>query len=155
MTMPEKDDTGKGDGNKDKPEKDKADEPDLSNLPIEPEVLDKLPPEARKRLVEMNSFMALSGPMMPPFLKKINEEHISRVLELSDKDSQRAFEDAQSSKKYTLAYVVCSFLLFGFIIVYLADRNPVLLKDILTVLGIFAGGFGAGFGLKAFQDRSK
>jgi hypothetical protein len=153
--MPEKDDTGKGNSDKDKPDKEKPSEPELSELPIEPEVLEKLPPEARKRLVEMNSFMALSGPMMPPFLKKVNEEHISKVLELSDKESQREFELAQSSKKYNLAYIVLSFLLFGFIIVYLADRNPVLLKDILTVLGIFAGGFGSGFGVKAYQDRHK
>jgi len=49
------------------------------------EILDKLPPEARK-MVEMSLSMAsISGPMLPPFLKKINEEHISKVLELSDK----------------------------------------------------------------------
>jgi hypothetical protein len=153
--MPEKDNTGEEENKKSKADKDKADTPELSELSIEPEVLDKLPPDTKKRLVEMNSFMALSGPLVPPFLKKINEEHISKVLEISDKDSQRAYDDAQATKKYTLAYIVLSFLLFGFIVVYLADRNPALLKDILIVLGIFAGGFGSGFGVKAYQDRNK
>jgi|SRR5215213_4902347 len=151
--MPEKDDTGKKDNSKEEVGKNKKNEPELSNLPIEPEVLEKLPPDARKRLVEMNSFMALSGPMIPPFLKKVNEEHISKVLDISDKDSQRIYDDAQSTKKYILAYVVLSFILFGFLVVYLADKNPTLLKEILTVLGIFAGGFGAGYGVKTYKER--
>lgn len=114
-----------------------------------PRAIQQLPPEVR----EVVSMMGFSGPVTPPFLNKVNEEHISKVLEITDKDSQRTYDDAQSSKKYSLAYVVLSFLLFGFVIVFLADKNAALLKDILIILGVFAGGFGAGYGVKAFKDR--
>jgi hypothetical protein len=69
----------------------------------------------------MGSF---SGPIHPPFMKKINEEHISKMLELSENESKRDFEDAQSTKKYNLAYVLIFCALFVFSVVYLGDRNP-------------------------------
>ena len=123
--------------------------------PIEPEVFDKLPPDA-KRLVEMSLTMArFSGPMPNPLLEKISGEHIGKIIENTEKDSERQYKDIQSARKYALAYVAMSILLFGFIIVYLADRNPTLLKEILVVLGIFAGGFGSGYGVKAYKDRDR
>jgi thiol:disulfide interchange protein len=103
----------------------------------------------------MLSMAGFSGPVTSPLQRKINEEHISKVLEIADKDSQRSYDDAQSSKRYFLAYIVLSFLLFGFIIVFLADKNPTLLRDILFILGAFAGGFGAGYGIKAHKDKDE
>lgn len=126
-----------------------ANEPEL----FPPEVLQRLPPEARK-MVEMTSFMAsISGPGHPPYMKKINEEHITKIIEFSDKDSQRDFEDAQSSKKYRLAYVLIFCSLFVFAVVYLGDKNPELLKEILKYAAVFAGGGGVGYGLKAWRDK--
>jgi hypothetical protein len=98
--------------------------------------------------------ISMAGPVYPPFVRKINEEHISKIIEYSESESKRSYDDARSGRRYGLCYTVLSFLLFGFIIVYLADRNPALLKDVLVVLGIFAGGFGAGYGVKPSKIAS-
>ena len=133
-------------------EKDKKEPAPSDDFGIEPEVLDKLPGPARKRIIEMMS-ISMAGPMHPPFLRKINEEHISKLIECSEKDSQRDFEDTKSSRRYALVYLILSFILFGFIVVYLADRNPDLLKEVLKISVIFAGGFGAGYGVKSYQGK--
>src|SRR5256885_11000657 len=56
--------------------------------PIEPEVLDKLPPEVRK-VVESFSLQAFSGPIIHPVLQKITESHIDKVLDQTDRKSTR------------------------------------------------------------------
>jgi hypothetical protein len=120
--------------------------------PIEPEVLEKLPPDLRKA-VESFSLQAFSGPIFNPILKKITERHIDKVLDQTEKDSQRSFEDSQSTKKYNLIYALVAAILFIFVTVYLAGQDKELYRDILTKLIIFFGGAGAGYGIKAFRDR--
>jgi len=39
-------------------------------------------------------------------LNKINETYVTKILELAEKDDERAFADAQASKKYILGYVL-------------------------------------------------
>lgn len=146
--MPDEQNQDSAEANKDLVKPETEDKPARGNLRV-PRSIQKLPPEVK----EFISMMGFSGPVTPPFLNKVNEEHITKVLEITDKDSQRTYDDAQSSKKYSLAYLVLSFLLFGFVIVYLADRNATLLRDILVILGVFAGGFGAGYGVKAYKDK--
>lgn len=51
---------------------------------IEPEVLEKLPPDLRKA-VESFSLQAFSAPVFNPILKKINEQHIDKVLDQAGK----------------------------------------------------------------------
>lgn len=80
------DDTGKDSGPPETPE-----DKETKDSPIEPEVLDQLPPDLRKKVVESFSLQAFAGPVFHPVLKKINEGHIDKVLEQSDKDSQREF----------------------------------------------------------------
>ena len=119
---------------------------------LEPEVLEQLPPEA-KRLVEMTSVLAGSFPVHPPFMKKINEEHISKILDISERDNQRHFEDAQSSKKYNLLYAILFSTLFVVTLVFLGGKNPELLKELLKDLAIFAGGGGVGYSIKAHRGK--
>lgn len=118
---------------------------------FEPKILEKMPVEVRQLIV---SFLAnFSGSAHPPFLKKINEEHISKILDLSENESKRVFEDTQSTKKYNLAYVLIFCALFVFSIVYLGDKNPDLLKEILKYLAVFAGGGGFGYALRAYRNK--
>lgn len=77
----------------DKPNKREADQPKLltgdaepldtneeaaNTLGIDPEMLEQLPPEARRIVKEM--FLSVSGPMRHPVLGKITEEHISTFI---------------------------------------------------------------------------
>lgn len=72
----------------------------------EAEVLKNLPPEIQKVAEIGFSMQRFSGPVPSPLLKKINEEHISKILDITAKGDEREFSDAQSSKKYNLVYVL-------------------------------------------------
>ena len=80
---------------------------DREDFPIEPEVLDKLPPEVKEAFKSF-SLRAFSGsvPVFNPILKKINERHIDKVLDQAEKDSQRDYDEASSVRKYGLIYTI-------------------------------------------------
>jgi hypothetical protein len=84
-----------------------------------------------------------------------NETHVTKILELAEKDDERAFADAQASKKYILGYVLIFSVLFIFATVFLVGQNTELYKEMLKLLAMFLGGLGSGFGLKGYLDRKK
>lgn len=123
---------------------------------VNPEgVFDKLPPEIKKVMDVGFSMQRFSGPMPSPFLNKINETHVTKILELAEKDDERAFVDAQASRKYILGYVLIFAMLFVFATVFLVGQNTELYKEMLKLLATFLGGLGSGFGLKGYLDRKK
>ena len=127
--------------------------PDTS---LAPEILESVSPEIIR---EVNQFTAIIGNFanagQPPFLKKINEAHIDKLIQFSENESLRTFQDVQSTKKYNLLYVLIFCAVFTFLIVYLGDKNPELLKDLLKVLAGFIGGFGSAYGLKALKKQKE
>lgn len=130
--------------------------PTEPNASLEPEILERIPPEVRR---EVNQFTAIMGSFanagQPPFLKKINEAHIDKLIQFSENESLREFQDAQTTKKYNLLYVLIFCAVFTFLVVYLGDKNPELLKDLLKVLVGFIGGFGSAYGLKALKKQKE
>ncbi len=80
---------------------DEAETPE-SDIDAEAEFLGKLPPEARK-VVEIGMSMHRFGPTPNPIAEKLTEGHIDKILEIAAKDDERSFNDAASSRKYTLA----------------------------------------------------
>lgn len=121
---------------------------------VNPEVLEKLPPEAKQEIIKLSAFMgSFSSPPHSPILKKVNEEHISKILDFSENDSKRTFEDAQTTKRYNLAYAILFCAVAVFLVIYLSDKNPELLKEILKLLIAFLGGLGAGYGLKRGKSK--
>lgn len=119
--------------------------------PIEPEVLSKLPPEVR-RAVEF-SLQSFSAPIFHPIVKKITEGHIDKVLDSTEKDSQREYRDRMAGRWFGLLYALIGAGLFVFVTIYLAGQDKELYRDILTKVIIFFGGGGLGYGVKAFLDR--
>jgi len=120
--------------------------------PIDAEVLEKLPPEVRK-VFESFSLQAFAGPVYNPILKKITEGHIDKVLDQTEKDSEREFTDRLRSRIFALLYALIAAALFVFVTIYLAGQDKELYRDLLTKIIIFFGGAGAGYGIKAFRDR--
>jgi hypothetical protein len=127
-----------------------------SHTLLEPELLESVPPEIRR---EVNQFTAIIGGFanagQSPLVKKINEQHIDKLIQLSENESQREFQSAQADKKYNLLYVLIFCLVFTFLVVFLSDKNPELLKDLLKVLAGFIGGFGSAYGLKALKEKKE
>lgn len=115
--------------------------------------LQNLPPEV-KRVVEASlSIQRFSSGSFSPIQQKINEQHISKILEIVEKDDERAFADAQSSRKYALIYTIILVITFGSLTVFLVNKDVALYQEILKIIIIFGGGFGSGFGFKSYRDR--
>lgn len=83
-------------------------------------------------------------PVFPPFMEKINEQHITKVLDYSEEKDKRDFADIQSERKYNFAkflLILIAFLfLFVFLTLYLVDKDKELYRDVLKIgLGFLSG----------------
>jgi len=125
-----------------------------ADLPIEPEILENLPPDVR-RVAEFAFGMQRVGPMPSPFASKINEGHITRILDISEKDSERDFDDIQRSRWFTLGYAGLIVGVFVFLTIFLVGKNAALYTEILKLTVVFLGGAGSGFGVKSYMDKRR
>lgn len=116
----------------------------------DPEILENLPPEL-KRVMEVGfSMQKFSGPVASPLLEKINEKHIDKILDLSEKEDDRQYKDSQSNKIIFISCFVIVILLFVFLTIHLAQSNSELYMEILKLSIAFVGGLGGGFGIKSY-----
>lgn len=122
---------------------------------IDPEILEDLPPEVREVVKSSIMMQRYTGPMPNPLLSKINDKHIDKILDLAEKEDTNSYNDAQSSKKYGMAYFLIFIAVFIFITLYLAKDDKELFMDILSIVISIAGGFGGGYGYKSYVDSRK
>jgi hypothetical protein len=126
----------------------------------EREELDQRVPEIPEQMRSIFASFFGQRPVFPPFMEKINEEHITKVLDYSDKEDQRAFENERSDRRYDFArlavFCIVFLVVFLFLTVYVADKDKELYKDIIKVgLGLIAGLVGGyGYGLRKGQRES-
>ncbi|MDW7774945.1 MAG: hypothetical protein SCH39_01245 [Methanosarcinales archaeon] len=114
------------------------------------EILENLPPEIKKVMEVGFSMQKFSGPLASPLLEKINEKHIDKILDLSEKEDERQYKDSRSSKIIFISCFVIVILLFVFLTMYLAQSNSELYMEILKLSVAFVGGLGGGFGIKSY-----
>jgi len=126
---------------------------DTNEFDIEPEILKDAPPEVQRIVRSMS--MTRFGSMPNPLTEKINEKHIDKILDLSDKDDERKLNDVTQSRRYGFAYVALFAAVFIFLTIFLANSNSPLYQELLKIIAIFAGGFGSGFGIKGYIDKDK
>jgi VIT1/CCC1 family predicted Fe2+/Mn2+ transporter len=127
--------------------------PDQEQLAAEE--IENLPPEIRK-VVEMGfSMQRVVGSVPNPLLSKITESHISKILDLSEKEDDNSYRDAQSSKRYTAFYFLIGVLLFVFLVVFLVERNSSLLMSIIEKIIFIIAGFAGGYGYKAYLENKQ
>ena len=117
----------------------------------------KAPPEIRKILGEMASFSFTAGvqPQVHPLFHKFLPQHIDKFLDYSHDDDKNNYKLESSGRWVHLVWaaIILGFLVF--LVVFLAKDNVVLLNDILKILVAFAGGFGGGFGYRAYLGKNK
>jgi hypothetical protein len=116
------------------------------------EVMENLPPEARKQITSMLAMRSI-GPLPNPVLAKVTPEHISRILDISEQDSERSFKDAQHARLFTAFYVLLFVIALGTLVWYLVPMDKALFLDVFKVFVAFAGDFGSGFGIRSRIDR--
>ena len=121
----------------------------------EAKILGDLPPEVKKHVEMAFSMQRYSGPMPNPLFEKINEKHIDKILELSEKDDANTFKDTQSSKLYSFLYFIITLAFICFVIFFLIDKDKTVLLNLIEKAIYVLGGFGGGYGLKAYSDIKK
>lgn len=110
--------------------------------------IDELPQEA-KAIVRMMMSRSVSTKSSSFLEDKINSEHISTILNIAEEDNKREFEDAKLVKLYNLLTLVIILVFLGFLTVFLANKDLSTYQDIIRIIIIFGGGFGAGYGYKS------
>lgn len=106
--------------------------------------IEKLPPDIQREIILMMSSHRQVGAAPNPIAGKISGEHIGKLIDYSEKDSERGFKDGISDRRYSLVYFVLSLGFLAFLIVFLSQVDKALLLDVLKVLVGFLGGLGLG-----------
>ena len=108
-----------------------------------------IPPEVREMV---SSFLAIQqhiGPAPIPLLAHADESHLHKILDGERRDKDQAYEFRRSNRRYYLILFWSVVIVLGAAVFWLLPRYPEFLDTILKILLGFAGGFGAGYGLKS------
>lgn len=81
-----------------------------------------------------------------PIFDKFESEHVTQFLDNSHKRDM-------IGKWFGLISALSAVSLFVFLTIFLAPDNPELYIEILKAAIAFAGGMGAGYGIKAYRNR--
>ena len=117
-------------------------------IPIPPEILDKIPTEAREEIEKFISIAATSryvGPMPHPLTSKITEEHVTKIIDNVEKDDQRSFEERKGVRNTTLTiFILILVFIAGFLIFFTLRGQTEILIPLLTAVVGAGGGYGIG-----------
>jgi hypothetical protein len=115
---------------------------------LPPEVLENLPPREKAHVIRSLSIMAMQGSAMQSssLAGKLESEHITQIIENSEKDSQREFEKSkisENTKRWGMGAILS---LVVVVFVYAGVTKDKDLSEKVVLAGISAiGGFGAGY----------
>lgn len=115
------------------------------------EFLEKAPPEVRKTFMGVSTRTVMGSPFPHPIFDKFTPQHVDKFLDLNEEESKRSFKFACQGRWFALGSGIIALGFIIFLVIYLLPNNRELLVDILRILIIFAGGFGAGFGYKSLN----
>jgi hypothetical protein len=116
---------------------------------LPPEVLEGLPPEEEKRVRSSLSILAMmqgGARQSSPLAKQLKSEHITQIIENSEKESQREFEKSRISENTKRLGMGSILSLVVVVFVYAGITNDKDLSEKVVLAGISAiRGFGAGY----------
>ena len=98
----------------------------------------------------IQQMMAFSGPMPHPLAQKITTEHIDKVLDYGNKQSERADSQLTKSKYLTFGGLLLAVVVILALVGLLKDQPALLMPVLSGVVGLFAGFF-AGLGVGKSQ----
>jgi hypothetical protein len=91
-----------------------------------------------------------SGPP-PEFYEKINSEHIDKILDISDKDNERASKYLTWALIQHFGIILCTLIFFGFLAYILKSTE---FKEIFEKIIIAGFGFLGGYGVGSHKKSS-
>ena len=110
------------------------------------ETFEHVPPESRGRITRSISiFTSIGGERFNPLFRRLSPEHISAMLESSERNAEREHSSQASARRYQFLYFLIGLLAAVGLIVFfsLTDDKVTLTTVIVAILG-FVGGFGVG-----------
>lgn len=115
------------------------------------EVMERLPGQIKDRVTQ---FFGVHGMLGNPVASKLTPEHIDKLIDNKEKQSQREERRLASVRRYTLLYTALAVMVFFGLYLVVGREDPDFFKEILTYLGTFAAGCGVGFGYTLFRTWS-
>lgn len=116
---------------------------------LPPEFLEALPPKEKEivlRSMSITAAMQRSDTQGSPIAKQLKSEHITQIIENSEKESQREFEKSkisENTKRWGMGAILS---LVVIVFVYAGVTKDKDLSEKVVLAGISAiGGFGAGY----------
>lgn len=124
---------------------------DIIDAQVE-EAIKDMPREIQKvfRVASSSSFSRGGG---HPLFEKFNDNHIDKFLDYTQKDDDNDYKIRSSNRWFYLGYTMLSLAFFAFLIGYLLPTDKEMFKEVIKLGGVFLGGFGGGFGAKAYIER--
>lgn len=135
------------DSEKQDSEKNKQNEKEESVIPDE--ILEQLPEEERGRVTSIIRQTMIAGVLgrKNPIADKITSDHIDKILDGSEKNSEREYNEKKNQRWFIFAIILVGIALLIFLTVYLAKDNEATFMKILIPILAFLGGMGAGYGV--------
>lgn len=97
-------------------------------------LLDKLPPEVKQQITTfLLSHQRIGFPAQNPLANKITTEHIDKIIDNSEKESERDFK----ARWFTLAYAVLAMGFLVFLFIYLLTIDKALFLEVLKLISLF------------------
>lgn len=136
-------------------------EPSDAYDPAVKSALEKLSREKPAQVTEIMAMMGI-GPAPNPLHRKMNEAHITQVLELAANHDEREYnlrkaaedhgaEDGLSARRYTFG-ALASVLVFLAIVLVVFRNQPNVLVPVLTGVGGLLTGFLGGWGYATSRE---
>jgi hypothetical protein len=117
------------------------------------ELFEDVHPSIKKSVKTILTLQGVTGPISSVLDSKINEKHIDKILEMTEKSDERRFTDSRHLRKFRLFYILIGVALFVFLTLFLVGKDTELFKDIIKLFIAFVGGMGAGYGIKHYVDN--
>ncbi len=122
------------------------------------EAFEAAPPEVKDSVTSVirrvtSGGIAFGGDIQHPIIDKFTENHVDKFLDISSESENRVLDYEKGSRWFNLGYVGIVTALFVFLLVYLGKTDKDLLIKTLELVFVFAGGFGGGYGFKAFREK--
>jgi len=115
--------------------------------------LKSAPSQVRGFLMQMTH--RSGGPFPHPLFEKFKSEHVGQFLEITREENMREYSLASRAQVFRLVFAALIVAFLVFLVLFLAPSNKDILTDILKILAVFAGGFGAGFGTRSFMQKER
>lgn len=124
-----------------------------SDLAIPQEILDQLPPREREKVASsLSIMMAMGNRQSSPISKQITSEHITQIINSSEKENEREFEKSkisENTKRLGMGAILCLVII---VFVYAGLTKDKDLSERVIIAGISGiGGFGAGYADGSFS----